>query len=122
MVEIAETACSDTAYLGYEYPAFAGHSFADTLANHRPRYPVVLDAPTANEISLASIKGSNSGDNNREGNAFASSSALGSTGGSIDCLMDGNSFGQGHADANNNNSHDIGHGVDNEDDIEVDNV
>lgn len=115
MAEMAETACSDTAYLGYEYPASAGHSFADTLANHRPKYPVVLDAPTAHEISSAGISGSNNVNNDRDSNVCANSNAYGNTSGSI------NGNGQGYPNTNGN-SHEIGHGVNNEDDIEVDNV
>lgn len=106
MAEMAETACSDAAYLGYEYPAFAGHSFADTLANH-------------NEISVAASNGSNNGSSGRDSHGNASSDADSNTGGNVNRSSDDHEF----PDADDV-GHDVGHGVydEDEDDIEVDNV
>ena len=125
MAEMAETACSDTAYLGYEYPAFAGHSFADTLANHAPHCPAVSDATAASEIPLAAISGDNGGSTDSISDGHIGSDARDSTGGNIigdsddHALPDANEIGH---DAGHDIGHDVGHGLNNEDDIEVDNV
>lgn len=120
MAEMAETACSDTAYLGYEYPAFAGHSFADTLANHRPKDPVSLDAPTAHEVSLAAINESNHANDDRDSSSDCDDIG-GCVNGSINGTTDGDSDVQGHPNANDN-SPDTSHNLNNDDDIEIDNV
>ncbi|KAA6406833.1 MAG: methyltransferase domain-containing [Lasallia pustulata] len=53
MAETGERACSDTAYLGYEYPALGRQSFADPLANQGPHLPAALDASHASLASHA---------------------------------------------------------------------
>lgn len=144
--EMAETARSDTArsdaaYLGYEYPASAGRSFADNVANHAPRDPVVLDATPASETRNRGNRGNNTGDAdggsnanftttpNADANAGANLPGNSDHYGAPDVNDVANDVGRGNqigtqtgSEIGHDSDHDVGTGENNEDDIEVDNV